>query len=225
MHKTILLFAAAALAVVTFARPAHADGPTSPAPLPSYIQSSMLSWVRPAHRTDVDETRYLSIAEDIAAVVSEPGEAPIFKGDESRAKTALVLASIAFWESGFDPRVDAGARLGDDGHAISLFQLHVEQGGWMLEDDGGWIYGDAAKRTKDAAWLASHRVYRWTDLRGAEHRRDAARVALHVARQSIRAGAGLCQYSGEGADGKGCPKAATRLQHAQAWFASHPYAP
>jgi hypothetical protein len=52
----------------------------------------------------------------IAKVVLE--EPPLFKGDESRIRTASLMTAIAFRESSF-----RNAAIGDHGHALCAFQL------------------------------------------------------------------------------------------------------
>jgi hypothetical protein len=72
------------------------------------------------------ETRYASIADDIAAVVSDPDEEPLFDGDAGREATGLMLAAIAWHESAFRRDVDIckGAHSrGDHGRSIGLLQL------------------------------------------------------------------------------------------------------
>lgn len=79
-------------------------------------------------REPVEEARarYAAIADDIAAVASEPDEAPLFDGPGGREATALLLASIAWHESAFRKDVDAceGIRArGDHGRSIGLLQV------------------------------------------------------------------------------------------------------
>jgi hypothetical protein len=72
------------------------------------------------------ELRYDSIADDIAAVVSDPEETPLFDGEAGREATGLLLASIAWHESAFRRDVDVckGTRSkGDHGRSIGLLQL------------------------------------------------------------------------------------------------------
>jgi hypothetical protein len=72
------------------------------------------------------ERRYGSIAEDMAAVVSDEQEAPLFTGPAAREVTGLLLATIAWHESGFRKDVDAckgTMAKGDNGRSIGLLQV------------------------------------------------------------------------------------------------------
>lgn len=101
------------------------------------------------------EERYGGIAEAIARVVSDPDEKPVFGGEKGRARTAALLAAIAWHESGFARDVDIGpcyrgrandgARC-DHGRAACLMQIHVNPDGRTLE---GWTKEELfADRTK-----------------------------------------------------------------------------
>lgn len=70
----------------------------------------------------ITTTRYESIAEDIA-VGSE--RQPVFSEAEGgAAKTGILLASLARWESqGYDAKVDQCITAGDNGMSWSIFQL------------------------------------------------------------------------------------------------------
>ena len=75
--------------------------------------------------------RLNSVAEDIAAVVWDENERPIFKGPQGRARTASVLLSIILYESTFRKDVDLGigkhAR-GDGGKSWCLMQINIGTG-------------------------------------------------------------------------------------------------
>src|SRR5205823_6059111 len=81
--------------------------------LTTYLLSAMLSWM-PArnqqHRETADaaQARYETIAADVAATALDPNEPPVYQGPDGRVKTALVLLSLAFWESAFRVDVDRG---------------------------------------------------------------------------------------------------------------------
>lgn len=130
--------------------------------------------------------RYASIAEDIAHVASEPSEPPLFRGNRARERTALVLAALAFEESGLRADVDRGEctrgdpRGDSDGcEAVSLWQVHA-RGGIALE---GVTF---RKVLGNSAFIASHPdlvVVQPEDL--ARDRVLAVRVALHMARRSL----------------------------------------
>ena len=95
-----------------------------------YVLAAMFSWVDPSTHAsfeprEVTVARYESIASDIA-LVSE--ESPVVDGDASH--TALVLASIASYESSYAARVDDCTKTGGSKstRAYSIWQLQVTRG-------------------------------------------------------------------------------------------------
>ena len=100
--------------------------------LSAYLLSAMTSWV-PLEQHRYYETaaetdaRYRAIAQDIAVVALDPEEAPLFAGDDGRAKTALLLASVASFESTFNGKVDDCRVSGDAGKAHGLWQTHASK--------------------------------------------------------------------------------------------------
>ncbi len=83
------------------------------------------------------EERYVAIAKAIVEVASDPDEKPVFGGATGRARTAALLAAIAWHESGFARDVDIGpcyrgrandgARC-DHGRAACIMQIHTREG-------------------------------------------------------------------------------------------------
>jgi hypothetical protein len=174
--------------------------------LTAYVLAAILGWTRP-HATprDAADAAWLSgIASDIAEVSQQ--EEPLFADDVSHARTAILLASVARFESSFAPWVDAGLcndktwRDGnlavhhgstcDGGHAFSLWQIHPYAG-----PSGEAMIGD---------------------------RRVAIREAIARMRVSLATRGDLCWYTGEPASGE-CPKAELRLRTAIVWEKSHPF--
>lgn len=96
--------------------------------LSAWLFTAIASWVPPAqHRAPLADTtaRYESIASDLAAVALDPAEAPLFVGPDGRARTALLLASTARFESTFRADIDQQTvGTGDGGVAFCLGQLH-----------------------------------------------------------------------------------------------------
>src|SRR5277367_22938 len=105
-----------------------------------YIFVAMLSWIPIANLTPYGETedeartRLHSVAEDIVTVAMDKSEPSVFARADGRVKTALLQASIASMETGFQKFVDTGDcnqanyradRRGncDGGHAFSLWQI------------------------------------------------------------------------------------------------------
>jgi hypothetical protein len=101
----------------------------------TWLVAAMFAWT-PAK--EVDRARYTEIANDIASVAYDPAEAPLFSGDDGRARTALLLASIAAHESTFRVDVDEGRARGDGGTSWCFMQLHIGVGktveGWSGDD-------------------------------------------------------------------------------------------
>ncbi|MDP9149657.1 MAG: hypothetical protein M3O36_06925 [Myxococcota bacterium] len=115
--------------------------------LVTYLVAAMLAWVparvhAPREPTGDVLVRYESIATDVASVAFDENEEPLFAGPAGRSETALLMLSIASYESTFQRVVDDGTRLGDNGHSYCLMQIRVGGGetreGWtgrQLVDD------------------------------------------------------------------------------------------
>jgi len=163
-----------------------------------------LSMVLASIAPHVEQGRREAIAQDVAAATLS--ETRAFEDDANGQKTALLLLSIAHYETGKswaswiddgrcnDPawraRHAAWLRGGDcdGGHAYSMWQVHVPRAlGRALSAD----------------------------------RQEAARTALRYARASLKLGVGLCAYSGE--HYPHCRLAARRLETAHAWALQFPY--
>jgi hypothetical protein len=103
----------------------------------AYLLAAMVTWSPPGdhdYYEPREETleRYAAIARDVAEVALDPGEAPLFGGPQGRMQTGLLLASVAFYESGGYRRdVDLGigkkAR-GDSGRSWCLMQINLGDG-------------------------------------------------------------------------------------------------
>src|SRR5271170_6856954 len=126
----------------------------------TWLVAAMFAWT-PAK--EADRARYTEIASDLAAVVYDPEEKPLYPGEDGRAKTALLLASIAAHESTFRPDVEDGRARGDGGSSWCFMQVHIGAGK-TLE---GWSGADV---TAD--------------------RKLCFRAGLHIARESFRMCAG-----------------------------------
>lgn len=109
--------------------------------LVSYLVAAMSAWVPPyAQPEPKDDTlaRYEAIARDAITVAFDEAETPLFPGQDGRAQTALLMLSVASFESGYRHTVDTGIRLGDNGRSYCLMQIRVGHGitteGWSGED-------------------------------------------------------------------------------------------
>lgn len=112
-------------------------------PVVSWLFTTMLAAVPPERlsygRTyaeaveTVDQTkaRYEEFASVVARVAYDPAEKPLFDGPDGRAKTAAVMLSVAFYESGFRRDVATGkgkhAR-GDHGRSCTPWQFNIGTG-------------------------------------------------------------------------------------------------
>lgn len=84
--------------------------------------------------------RFGEIAWAITTVAYDPDETPAFGGPWGRAKTAALLARVAFKEGGYHKDVDTGERAGDGGQSVCNMQVRFWKGaettieGWTKED-------------------------------------------------------------------------------------------
>src|SRR5450631_1383827 len=127
----------------------------------TWLVGAMLAWVPPLH--DVDRTRYETIAKDLVAVAYDDHEQPAFTGDGGRAKTALLMAAIASFESGYRADVDDGRVTGDHGRSYCLMQVQVfdkTSEGWTgkdLTNDRTKCFRAALKRIRISFdWCKEH---------------------------------------------------------------------
>lgn len=150
---------------------AEADPPKSPeAKAARWIYEASLTWVPLAAVTNWEskeeaDVRRLAIATDVAAVAFDAQEKPVFDSGSdflSRANTALFLASIASYESGYDIRVDRGhcealpgglaAKWCDGGNAHTMWQHNIGKGKTI----DGWTKDDLIADRKKAVRAALH---------------------------------------------------------------------
>lgn len=150
----------------------------------------------PQYYADAKETkeemteRYNSIANDLAQVVYDPAEKPLFSGANGRAKTALVLLGIAKFEAvglrkDIDLNIGPKAR-GDSGQSWCMMQVLVGR----PNKDG---------KTTRRIVISPEGRYSWTtdptkgwggeDL--AQDRKKCFRAGLAIARESFHACGGL----------------------------------
>jgi hypothetical protein len=192
--------------------------------------------------------RYGSIASDIVHMVRS--EKPAFPSDEDRSRTAVLVATVAFYEGAFAAYVDKGQcndwkwrhpkTSGPDAMAadeVAARKALLASGGC----DGGWAYSLWQIHPFDSSWregivllddsrqwsFASYvhdgverKVIMGSDL--IADRQLASQVALRMLRRSLGpTGSGnLCGYTGEGSS---CWKAALRQNFALDWSRRHPF--
>lgn len=175
--------------------------------LTAWLLAAMNTWA--PYRAEASAPFRESVAGDVAAVAYDPEEAPLFAGPDGRARTALLLTSVAFHESTFREDIADGhcrPTECDHGRAFGLMQIQPGTGLVLVGDE--WDY---AARREGA-----------TPIRGADlvaDRQLTFRMALHMMRASFRHVHSLGEYTGEGSDG---PQARWRLERAKRWAKTHP---
>jgi len=192
--------------------------------LVTYLLTAMITFAPPTSISE--EERYKSIAIDVAKVVEDPSEKPLFKDDEFRVKTGLLMISIAYHEAGsFAKNVDEGKcykHQCDHGNAFSMWQIHPHTG--LVFSGDTWDY--VANKTKQ--WRKDHVDEIITGSRLVQERQLAIKVALRMARQSLRSVSNLCIYTGEWNSETGkcidSPwRARARMNDAILFLKRHPY--
>jgi hypothetical protein len=190
----------------------------------AYLFVALTAWL-----PNVPSAMRTSVAEDIAAVVEDPSE-PAIWGEGGKALNALVLASLAYHESGLASYVDEGKCNDelwrkspegrkiiaggdcDSGYAFSIFQIHTGRG--LALSPRGIRY------LPQTSGVDARLLIHGGDL--TRDRRLAVRVALHIVRSSVDATGTLCGYSGESV-ASGCPKAMKRFSWAKSYLANHAF--
>lgn len=94
--------------------------------LQAFLLATMLAWAPP--RALAELPYYQEVAHDVADVALAADEPPVFDGADARERTAVLLLSIAYYESGFARDVDQGRRRGDSGRAVCLMQVQLRAG-------------------------------------------------------------------------------------------------
>jgi hypothetical protein len=158
----------------------------------------------------MDADRRESISEDIATVVLSEERA--FDDDADGQRTALLLVAIAHYETGrsWASWIDSGKC--NDAKWRAAHPQWIKSG----DCDGGHAYGmwQVHPPNEDAT---IGRTY-------VADRKTGIRAALSIARESLKAGAGLCHYSGESQKGPhGCRLASMRLETARSWVEQFPF--
>ena len=131
--------------------------------------------------TPEERARVSALASTINDVANDPNEAPIFSGAMARERTALLLASIASYESNFRADVVDGRTRGDKGRSVCMMQVR---------------FPDRHHRI-----VLTASGYRWSFDEGlsaddlAADPRACVRVAIRMARQSFAACRSLAAYT------------------------------
>ncbi|WP_394839914.1 hypothetical protein LVJ94_23785 [Pendulispora rubella] len=169
--------------------------------LAAWLVTAMTAWNPPAEHREGEQAateRYASIAHDVAEVVLDSNEQPLFDGPQGRAQTALLLAAVASYESGFRREVDLGTIRGDNGRSWCILQVQV--------------FGRTAEQ--------------WTGKELVEDRTRCLRAGLHKMHDSFEACKKLPQVQRLSGYTRGhCgpdPKAEWRMRRALNWWKAHP---
>ena len=172
------------------------------ATLMTYLLQAMAAWVPPAQQpegTDKAVARYQSIARDIATIALDEAQNPLFAGTDGREKTALLVASIASFESFYRADVDEGRSRGDHGGSFCLMQIQVGNG----KTPEGWT-GPELVATRSKCLMA-----------GLNRIRESFSMCRTLPQAFRLSGytSGRCTQE---------PKAEARMNRATRWLASHP---
>ncbi|HED37378.1 MAG TPA: hypothetical protein ENI76_03920, partial [Ignavibacteria bacterium] len=148
------------------------------------------SYVKDAKETSEDgKIRYGEISNAMISVAYDPSEHPLFIGKYGRAKTLALLASIAWFESGYRRDVDLGLgklSRGDSGKSWCMMQI-------MLGRPDP-VTGMTRKRvllTNNSFKLISRKNPHWDSAYGGtdliNNRIKCFRAGLHLIRNSFHA--------------------------------------
>jgi hypothetical protein len=170
--------------------------------LMTYLLQAMAAWVPPAQHpegTDKAQARYDSIARDIATVALDEAQNPLFAGSDGREKTALLVASIASFESYFRADVDEGKARGDKGGSYCLMQIQVGNG----RTPEGWTGPELIASRPKCLMAGMNRIRESFSM--CRNLPQAFRLSGYTS--------GRCTQE---------PKAEARMNRATRWLASHP---
>jgi len=205
----------AAVAMLFFFAPsASGDAPVaSPVEATAaWVQARMLVAAPPARgRTypgavetkEEGEQRYAEIARAVVEVAYDPTEAALFGGKQGRARTAMLLASVAFFESGYRRDVDLGVgrwARGDSGASHCLMQVNIGKN----KTAEGWN-GPELVASRDKCFRAGLHVLA-ASMRACRSLPAVDRLAAYVSGRCV----------------PGLPGARSRMEFAMRSFAQRP---
>lgn len=145
----------------------------------AWLTHLMMLWAPPEHRiktyipeaketTEQATQRYIRIAEDVVAVAYDPAEPPLLTmkdENKARAHSALLMLSIALFESGLRRDVDFGLGKqgrGDAGRSWCLMQVQLGAGKVPDSDPvvGSWTGKDLVEDRKKCFRTAMRMIRR-----------------------------------------------------------------
>lgn len=160
----------------------------------AWLFEAAMQWADPSVPTE----NVQAIVQAAADVAFRLEEAPLFEGEDGRARTAIVLLSIASYESsGFLQEIRSGKKRGDGGQSWCLMQVHLPGSTRVVMR--GQYYGYSYARGE--GWAGK-------DLAADDH--TCFTAGLHIARESLRVCRNLSVYT-SGKCLKNEPKAKERL--------------
>lgn len=148
-------------------------------PVVSWLFGTMLAAVPPerlsygrtyaeaVESADQTKARYEEFASVVARVAYDPAEKPVFSGPDGRARTAALMLSVAFFESGFRRDVALGqgkhAR-GDNGRSCTPWQFNIGAGKNMYGHTCEELLRDPEQAARDALGVLRSAMYVCADL-------------------------------------------------------------
>lgn len=158
------------------------------------------------------ESRYDGISKAIAEVVYHPESTPLWTGDHGRARTALTILTVMYFESGFRRDIDLGiererlSRYGWNDYGRSWCMMQINLGNKSTMIDGSAVVNSATTTPQG-----------WTGKELIEDRRKCIAAGLNVLRTSFNACPGqpfnhrLSVYA-SGSCNKGADASASRMR-------------
>lgn len=145
----------------------------------TWLVAAMTSWItpEPSH-----VAMYAEYATSIEHVAYDPTEEPLYRGEGARARTALLLASIASYEGGFQEAVDRGWKRGDHGESVCLMQVRLPGRFRIVMDRDVYTYS----KSIHIGWSKDDLI---------ADREKCFRAALHIARESMKICRNLSVYT------------------------------
>ena len=141
-------------------------------------------YIPEAQETVEDATsRYEDIAKDVAYVVWDEDEKPIFHGSRGRERTAMVLLAVATFESGFRKDVDFGVgkmSKGDGGKSWCLNQVNLGK-----RDSVGSTPNRIVVNIGGGFKITDHQDEGWSGQDLVDDRQKCFHAALSILRSSF----------------------------------------
>jgi hypothetical protein len=166
--------------------------------------------------------RYQQIAESIATVSRQD---PLFPGDQGPARTAALLVSVAYHESGFRRDIDLGlgrernGRTGENDYGRSWCMVQMHLGKRLIRTPEGQFVEDSGQTTAEG-WtgrdLIADRIKCFTAGRNAIRRSLSACRSLPRSKRLAAYASGSCESE------LGQLLSTTRMRTAQRVWDKHP---